>query len=144
MQRPRLKPQGLTILELFTTMVVLASLFLAFVSLFYALDNYSKKSYRLLTASDEAYNKLLSYSEQRIRQLPVESKNRSVVLEDFSAELPDTIPMPRSATVTISPLNDAPQLSKIDIQISYPEGSRTTDVHYAKIIYAAGVEIWNK
>ncbi len=139
-----MKPQGLTIIELFTTIIVMVSLFLAFVSLFYALDNYSKKSYRLLAASDEAYNKLLGYTEERAASLPTDTRNRSVVLEDFSDQLPVVIPEPRTATVTLSPITDAPQLGKLDVTINYPEGRSTNSVHYSKILYIRGASAWKE
>lgn len=143
MRKLRLRPQGFTVLELFTTVVVLLSLFIAFIALFYALRSYSQKSYRLLTASDVTYNKLLHYTSRPENLIPKEFSRQPVVLEDFSDELPVTLPAPHQATVTATPIGDSHSLYKITARIEYSEGRRPQTVMYAALVRTGG-QIWSE
>jgi hypothetical protein len=139
MQKFRIRPQGFTVFELFITCVVLVSVFTAFVTLFYALSSYSKRSYHLLAASDLAYAKLTSYTQRSFLQVTEGKSESGFVVENFSSELPETIGNTRSGTVYVSPINGSTALRKIDVVVDFGDHSDMRTVHYAALVHAQGV-----
>lgn len=138
MQKPRLRPQGFTLMELFITVFVLVSLFTAFVSLFHALTNYSKRSYNLLAASDLAYSKLLAYEQKDFAAIAIGNSMAGYKTEDFSGDLSATIGEARTGAVYVTPIRDSQALKKIDVVVTYKEGRNERTVHYAAIVNARG------
>jgi hypothetical protein len=135
MKKPRLRPpQGFTLMELFITLIVCASTFVAFVTLFYALNNYSKKSYQLLVASDLAYAKLQSYEQKNFHEVANGNGSLNYKIEDFSSEIPETVGADRTGEVFVLPVSDNPRLKKIDVIVKYKIGRDEKLVHYASIL----------
>lgn len=138
MQSTKPRPQGFTLMELFITVFVLVSTFAAFVTLFYALNNYSQRSYRLLAASDEAYRKLQAYEQKSFEDIAIGNALQNYKSEDFTSELTEAIGEDRRATVFVTPLGDTPHLKKIDVKVEYKDGRDGRTVHYAAILRDKG------
>lgn len=122
-------------MELFITLIVCVSTFIAFVTLFYALNNYSKKSYQLLVASDIAYAKLQSYEQKNFHAVASGNSSLNYKIEDFSSEVPETVGTDRTGEVFVLPVSDNPRLKKIDVIVKYKIGRDEKSVHYSSILH---------
>jgi prepilin-type N-terminal cleavage/methylation domain-containing protein len=121
---------GFTIIELVVTTVVIGIMIIALTNLVIAVGAIQRQNDHLAVAGRVVEAKIESLRNSHFNALT----NGTV---DFSGELPAELPSPRSASLTVSEPN--PGLKRLDITISYKEGSRTKNVQGSALIGNIGI-----
>ena len=117
--------------ELVVTIVVTSLVVIAITSLFITIEG-SQRSTRLLEAATRA-------GMQEIESLRNNNYNSLVsgTNIDFTSELPSSLPAPRSGTVAVTePLLG---IKRVDVTITYQDGSKTRDVRQSSLIGQIGI-----
>jgi type II secretory pathway pseudopilin PulG len=117
--------------ELMVTIVVAGLVVLSVLSLFIAIDSLQAKTRRLEVATRAA--------EQQVESL--RNNNYTLLAAgdtiDFTADLPDGLPSPRSGSVVIE--EPEPGIKRVDVTITYRDGSNSRDVKVSSLIGQIGI-----
>ena len=122
---------GFTIIELIVTIVITGLVTLAITSLFISTEK-SQYSAMLLESATRA-------GEQQVEAL---RNNNYTTLEpgqtiDFTNDLPEILPTPRTGTVSVSQPVDG--LRRVDVSITYNDRGETKDVVLSSLIGQIGI-----
>jgi prepilin-type N-terminal cleavage/methylation domain-containing protein len=123
--------RGFTLVELIVTIGIAGLLVVGITSLFITIETTQRKT-RLLEIATRA-------GEKKIEELRNNHYNSltdgSVVT--FTNELPDALPTPREATVTVSEPTDG--IKRVDVNITYKDGPIDKEVELSSLIGVIGI-----
>lgn len=125
------KQDGFTIVELIVAIVVVGLMVVGVASLFITIQSTQRKT-RLLETATRA-------GEKKIEELRNETANALTAGStiDFEDELPDTLPEPREATVTVT--EPTPDIKRVDVRITYRDGRNDKEVMLSSLIGTIGI-----
>lgn len=123
---------GFTVVEIAVGTVVIGLMVIALTDTFIAISAIQRQSANLSLASRVAEQKIESLRNNHYNNL-----TNSPPPIDFTNELPDQLAGPRSATITVSEANAG--IKRLDIAISYREGSRTKNLKFTALIGNIGI-----
>ncbi len=122
---------GFTIVELLMAMIVIGVMIASISDLYIGIEKSQRKTAVVEAATRAGLEKI-----ERLRNNNYISLVPGSVV-DFTSELPDSIPNPRSASVTISePDSD---LRKLEVVVTIPYGGTTRDIRLTSVIGGIGV-----
>jgi prepilin-type N-terminal cleavage/methylation domain-containing protein len=122
---------GFTLVELIASAAIMGLLIIGIVNLYIAIDVAQRKSYHLEIASRAGEREIES-----LRNAQYSNLVPGTTL-DFSSDLPTELPAPRSGTVDVSEPEIG--LRRVDITISYKDGSGTKTVKQSSLIGILGI-----
>jgi prepilin-type N-terminal cleavage/methylation domain-containing protein len=123
---------GFTLVELIVTATLVAIFVVAVIQMFISIDNINRQSRNLALATQLAQRHMESYRNTGYASIPVSP------VDDFTSQMPSNLASPRSATATITEVNDG--LKRVDIAIYYNEGSKRKNVNISTLIAAQGID----
>lgn len=122
---------GFTIVELVVAIVIIGLLVVGVTSLYITVEATQRKTRLLETATRAGEKKIEELRNNHYNTL----ENDSTI--DFTSELPDTLHEPRSGTVDVS--EPTPGVKRVDLSISYKDGSNTREVELSSLIGILGL-----
>lgn len=123
--------KGFTIIELLVTIVVTGLIIAAVTTLFITIARTQRSAQLLETASRAGEQQIESLRNSSYNSLEADSTI------DFSNDLPSNLPSPRSATARIS--EPADDVKRVDVTITYKDGSKTKKVQLSSLIGQLGI-----
>lgn len=122
---------GFTIVELLSTIVVIGIVAIGISGLFYSLQ-YTQRQATYTDAATRA-------AQRQIEVLRNNSYNSLSPGETitFTSDLPDTLPGNKAGTVVVS--EPAAGLRRVDVTVTYTEGSRQREVSLSSLIGVIGL-----
>lgn len=122
---------GFTIVELLATIVVFGIASLGIANLFYSMQYVQQQASHLDIATRAA--------QREVEVLRNNTYNALVVGQtiDFSSSLPDALPQNKSGTVTVT--EPSPGLKRVDVSVTYMDGSKQQQVQLSSIIGVLGL-----
>jgi prepilin-type N-terminal cleavage/methylation domain-containing protein len=123
---------GFTIIELIVATTVLSLMIVALVNLVIGIAGIQRQNDRLQLATRAAETKIESLRNAHYNSLAI-----SPPAIDFASELPADLPSPRTATVTVS--EPSPGLKRLDVNVTYREGSKDKTVQLTSLIGNIGI-----
>ncbi len=127
----RKSESGFTLIELIVTSALSGLLIIGIVNLYIAIEEAQRRSYHLEIATRAGESQIES-----LRNLQYGSLEPETTL-DFTSDLPAQLPSPRSGTVAISEPED--DLRRVDVTITYKDGSNTKTVKQSSLIGVVGI-----
>lgn len=127
----RNKQDGFTIVELLVAIVVVGLMVVGVTSLFITIQTTQRKTRLLETATRAGEKKI-----EELRNVNYNSLETDSTI-DFTAELPSSLPEPRSANVAVS--EPTPGVKRVDVTITYRDGRADKDVHLSSMIGVIGI-----
>lgn len=129
---------GFTVVELLVTLII-ASLFITvFFQLFTLTDTLSSDSFQLAQADQITYRKVQQYENRNFSTIPVPGGTTPTQIEDFTSELPTTLPAPYKAIVLSAQVT--PTLKALTIRTTYGlTGSTQRIIEFADYIQQSGL-----
>ena len=125
------KEAGFTIVELVVTIVVTGLVVLAVTSLFITISGTQRSTRYLETATRAGEAEIESLRNNYYGSL----ESGSTI--DFTEDLPSTLVAPRSGEAVIS--EPSPNMKRVDITITYRDGSRNKTVQLSSILGQLGI-----
>lgn len=123
--------KGFTIIELLVTIVVTGLIIAAVTTLFITIARTQRSTQLLETASRAGEQQIESLRNSTYNSLEADSTI------DFVDDLPSELPTPRSATARIS--EPADDVKRVDVTITYKDGSKTKKVQLSSLIGQLGI-----
>lgn len=129
---------GIAIIELLITLIIIGTAFGAFMATFTTIQNINKKAIDLSKANALAYAKVEEYENKNFNTLPTTTPTNSLVeVEDFSASLPTTMEKPRVGKVYVNTLSNS--LRQVVVTITFGSGPSQRQVQYGNFIQKNGL-----
>lgn len=125
------KNTGFTIIELVVTIIVLSILIISITSLLINIEKSQHSSLLLESASRSGEQEIESLRNNNYTSL---TPGSSI---DFTNELPAVLPSPKSGIASISQPVDG--LRRVDVTITYTDGTRTKTVALSSLIGQIGI-----
>lgn len=123
--------QGFSLAELMVTIVVVGIVFTSIANLFLTIQKGQRETSFLETATRAAQREIEVLRNNQFNQLePGEDI-------DFSADLPDYLPKPRTGTVEVSEPTSG--LRRVDVTVTYREAGTTRTVKLSSLIGVIGI-----
>lgn len=122
---------GYSLVEVLITIVIISILFVAVLALFSNVSIIQGRTHNQETATRAAHQQVES-----LRNLQYNSLTEGDDI-DFSEDLPDRLPDGSSGIVTITEAGEG--LKKVDVTVSYPEGSGVQEVVVSSLIGIIGI-----
>jgi prepilin-type N-terminal cleavage/methylation domain-containing protein len=122
---------GFTLIELIVTIAVFGLIVVGLTNLYITVESTQRRSYRLEIATRAG--------EREIESLRNSQYNNLIPGEDidFTANLPEDLPSPRSGIVVVTEPEDG--LRRVDVTITYKEGSASKTVKQSSLIGIIGI-----
>jgi prepilin-type N-terminal cleavage/methylation domain-containing protein len=117
---------GFTIVELLMAMIVISVMIVSISDLYIGIERSQRKTALVEAATRAGMEKIEGLRNNNYVLIPP-----GTVL-DFTSELPDSIPSPRSASVAVS--EPASGLRQLEVRITISHGSTTQDIRLTSII----------
>lgn len=124
---------GFTLIEILVGTVILSLLIVSLSTLYFAIDYTQQRSQNLAAATRAGELQLESLRNRHYNTL---SDGDSI---DFSSELPERIPEPRSAVVEVEQPENEPDLRRLDATITYEERGVEQQVVLSTLIGSIGI-----
>lgn len=124
---------GFTLIEIVVGTVVLSMLIVSLSALYYAVDVTQQRSQNLAAVTRESELQLESLRNRHYNSL----EDGDTI--DFTNELPDRIPEPRSAVVEITEPEGEPDLRRLDAIVTYEEQGVAQKVELSTLIGSIGL-----
>ncbi len=123
--------KGFTLVELIVAIAIIGLMTTGITSLYVAIEKTQRKTKLLETATRVGEKKIEELRNNHYNSL----QNDSVIT--FTNELPDTLPSPRSGTVSIS--EPVAGIKRVDLNITYKDGSKDREVELSSFIGVLGI-----
>lgn len=122
---------GFTLVELIAAAALLGLMVIGIANLYITIEKTQRKSYHLEIASRAGEKKIEGLRNSQYNNLTPDTTI------NFTSELPDELPEPRSGTVAVS----EPEIGirRVDITISYKDGSKTKTIKQSSLIGFIGI-----
>jgi prepilin-type N-terminal cleavage/methylation domain-containing protein len=122
---------GFTLIELVVAMTVIGIMILSISDLFISISKSQRQTAVIEAATRAGTEKIESLRNSSYIALTPGS------IIDFTSELPDTIPTPRSALITVTePVAD---LRKLDLVITVPHATTTREIRLTTVLGEIGI-----
>lgn len=132
------KTNGFTVVELMVTLIIAALYVTVFFQLFTLSDTVSNASFQLALADQTTYGKLQQYENRSFAAIPVLNGSTPTQVEDFSSQLPTTLPKPYIGQVLTAQIT--PTLKAVTVRTTYgPSGSSQRIIEFADYIQQSGL-----
>jgi type II secretory pathway pseudopilin PulG len=129
---------GFTIVELLITLVIAVLYITIFFQLYTLSDTITTSTYQLAQADQITYRKVQQYENRSFAAIPILNGSTPTQVEDFTSELPTTLPSPYSAVVLTAQIT--PNLKAITVRTTYgPSGSAQRVIEFADYIQQSGL-----
>lgn len=125
------KESGFTLVELIVTISIFGLLIIGIVNLYMTIESTQRKSYHLEIATRAGEKQIES-----LRNIQYGNLEPDTTI-DFTDELPEDLPEPKTGTVAISEPEDG--IRRVDITITYKDTSGTKTVKQSSLIGALGI-----
>lgn len=125
------KEAGFTLVELIAASTIMGLMIIGIVNLYIAIETAQRKSYHIEMASRAGEKQIESMRNVQYSSLEPDTEI------DFTDELPDELPEPRSGTVAISEPTDG--LRRVDVTITYKDGSKEKIIKQSSLIGQIGI-----
>lgn len=125
------KENGFTIVELLVTIVVTGLIVAAVMTLFITIERTQYKIQMLETATRAGEQQI-----EALRNNSYSSLTPGSTI-NFTSNLPDTLPSPRSGTVAIS--EPTPGIRRVDVTVTYRDGNKPKSVKLSSLIGQLGI-----
>ncbi len=122
---------GFTLIELIVTIAVTGLILGGIVNVYIGIQAMQRKTYHLELATRAGERQVESLRNSHYASL------EPGVPIDFSSELPDDLANPKTGVVEVSEPSDG--LRRVDITITYKDGSRTQTVKQSSLIGVIGI-----
>lgn len=122
---------GFTLIELIVTIALMGLVIAGLVNLFIMIEVSQRKSYHLEIATRAGEAKIESLRNAQYNNLEADSQL------DFSSDLPEDLPSPKTGTVSVSEPESG--VKRVDVSISYKDGSNTKTVKQSSLIGVIGI-----
>lgn len=123
---------GFSIIEIAVALVVVSASIIALTNLFITTINLQRQTNRIDLATTIAEDKIESLRNNHYNSLAL-----SPPAIDFTNELPDELPSPRSATVTVSEPSSG--IKQLDVSITYEERSGPKTIALSTMLGNIGI-----
>lgn len=127
----RKNQDGFTLVELIVAIVIIGMLVVGVTSLYITIEATQRKTRLLETATRAGEKKIEELRNNHYNTL----ENDTVI--DFTDELPDTLPEPRSGTVAVSEPTSG--VKRVDLNITYKDGNINKEVELSSLIGVLGL-----
>lgn len=129
---------GFTVVELLVTLVIAVLYVTMFFQLYTLSDTITTSTYQLAQADQITYRKVQQYENQTFASIPIINGSMPAQVEDFSPELPATLPKPYSAVVLTAQIT--PTLKAVTVRTTYgPSGSAQQVIEFADYVQQSGL-----
>lgn len=125
------RESGFTLVELLAAITIMGLLVIGIVNLYITIGNAQRKSYHLEIATRAGEKQIESLRNAQYGNLEPGTDM------DFTDELPDELPEPRSGVVVISEPEEG--LRRVDVTITYKDGGGTKTVKQSSLIGVIGI-----
>lgn len=122
---------GFTLVELLAAITIMGLLVIGIVNLYIAIETAQRKSYHLEIATRAGEKQIEGLRNAQYGNLEPGTDI------DFTNDLPAELPEPRSAEAAIS--EPEPGIKRVDITITYKDGSGTKTVKQSSLIGIIGI-----
>lgn len=122
---------GFTLIELIVTIVVTGLIIIAITTLFITIERTQHRTQLLETATRAGEQQIEALRNNNYNSLTAGSTI------NFTNDLPDSLPSPRSGTVAVSEPTEG--VKRVDVTVSYRDGSKTRDVKLSSLIGQLGI-----
>ncbi len=122
---------GFTLVELIAAISIMGLLVIGIVNLYVAVETAQRKSYHLEIATRAGEKQIESLRNSQYGSLVPDTSM------DFSSDLPTELPPPRTAIAAITEPEDG--IRRVDITITYKDGSGTKTVKQSSLIGVLGI-----
>lgn len=122
---------GLTISEVLVTIVVTSIMVGGIANIFISITTAQRRTQQIEFATRSATQKIESLRNEHYNSL---TPGTTI---DFSSELPDEIPLPRSGTVEI--IEPQPGLRRLNVNVTFYDNTQNRQVELTAIIGSIGI-----
>lgn len=122
---------GFSLVELIVAIVVIGLLVVGVTSLYITIESTQRKTRLLETATRAGEKKIEELRNNHYNTLEANS------VMTFTNELPNTLPEPRSATVTVT--EPTAGIKRVDVSITYRDGRSNKEVALSSLIGVIGI-----
>jgi hypothetical protein len=134
----RQNQNGLSVVELLITLIVMGVSFGAFITTFLTIQNINKKTIDINRANAIAFEKMQYYENTSFSSLPATTPTGTLVqVEDFSSSLPGSFESPRVGRVYINTVS--PTLKHVVVSVEFGSGDGKRIMQYANFIQQNGL-----
>ena len=138
MDRSAGSESGFAIVELLITLIVIGTVFGAFILSFTSIQGINKKAIDITQSNTLAFAKVEEYENKSYGSLPATSPAGTLVqVEDFSSSLPSSLESPRTGKVYINSVSN--NLKQVVVTIQFGSGDGQRIIQYANFIQAHGL-----
>lgn len=125
------KDSGFTLVELIVTISIFGLLIIGIVNLYMTIESTQRKSYHLEIATRAGEKQIES-----LRNIQYGSLEPDTTI-DFTSDLPEDLPDPKTGTVAISEPEDG--IRRVDVTITYKDTNGIKTVKQSSLIGALGI-----
>ncbi|HWZ66172.1 MAG TPA: hypothetical protein VNX65_05290 [Patescibacteria group bacterium] len=129
---------GFSVVELLVTLVITVLYVTIFFQLYTLSDTVTTTTYQLAQADQITYRKVQQYENRSFASIPVINGSTPTQVEDFTSELPTTLPAPYQAIVLTAQMT--PTLKAVTVRTTYgPAGSAQQVIEFADYVQQSGL-----
>ncbi|RWZ79731.1 MAG: hypothetical protein EOT04_00520 [Candidatus Chaera renei] len=129
------KSAGFSVVEMLITLFIVTLAAVLLTNMYASATVYTDRATDLLTANALAYQKLQNYENRDFAAIPFKLDGTPV--EDFSAELPPSLPPPHEGKVFIS--QQSATLKYIFVRVKYGSGGGAQTIEYGDFVQSGGL-----
>lgn len=134
----KMNSRGFSTVELLVTLIAITIIFGAFTTTFVSIQSINKQTNDVQQSNAVLHNKLQTYENTLFTSLPDTTPQGELVeVEDFSDELPDSLPNPKSAKVYVNSVS--PTLKHVVVSAEYGSNPTPQNFQYATFIQRNGI-----
>lgn len=138
MRKTKNDQSGFTVIEVLVTLLIASLYITVFFQLYTLADTISSSSFLFAQADQVTYRKVQQYENRNFANVPVLNGTAQTVVEDFTSELPATLPAPKSAQVLTAQIT--PTLKSVRVRTTFgPAGSSQRIIEFSDYIQQSGV-----
>lgn len=124
---------GFTLIEIVVGTLILSMLIVSLSALYFAVDRTQQRSQNLAAVTRTSELQLESLRNRHYNTL---DDGETI---DFTSELPDRIPEPRSAVVEVTQPENEPDLRRLDAIVTYEERGAAQKIELSTLIGSIGI-----
>ncbi len=126
---------GFSVIEMLITLFIVTLAAVLLTNMYASATAYTDRATDLLTANSLAYQKLQNYENRDFASIPFKLDGTPV--EDFSSQLPSSLPPPHEGKVFIS--QQSATLKYILVRLKYGSGGGAQTIEYGDFVQAGGL-----
>ncbi|MCA9347908.1 prepilin-type N-terminal cleavage/methylation domain-containing protein [Candidatus Saccharibacteria bacterium] len=131
LQKSKQHQSGFTFVELIVTMAMFSVMITGIIKLYVVIGATQQKSSHIETANRAGEAKIESLRNLQYSNLDTDNPI------DFTSELPDSLPQPKSGIIQVS--EPEPGLKRVDLTITYGTGSKAQTINQSSYIGILGI-----